>query len=153
MVRMLLFGLGFGFILSRVGATDYTLISDMFLLRNFHLMGVIGIAIITAGIGLQIVKRSGMRTIAGTEPRIQAKPRNAGNWWGGLIFGTGWAITGTCPGTALSQLGEGKLIAAFTIAGILIGTRLYLRVGGKFLAWLKRSDSSGSASAAQGASV
>jgi len=40
-------------------------------------------------------------------------------------IGVGWALTGTCPGTAFTQLGEGKLTALFTLVGILSGTILH----------------------------
>ncbi len=141
MIRMLVFGLAFGFVLSRSGATNYDLIEQMFLLENLHLMGVIGTAIFVAGVGLFLVRKFNMRTLLGPAD-ISVKPRHAGNLWGGLIFGAGWAITGACPGTALSQIGEGKLTALFTVTGIFLGTILYKKIGDKVLAFLssKRSD-------------
>ena len=42
-----------------------------------------------------------------------------------LLFGLGWGVAGACPGTVLVMLGEGKLGALFTIAGITAGTYLY----------------------------
>ena len=48
---------------------------------------------------------------------------------GAAMFGTGWALTGTCPGTGLAQIGEGKVIALFTVCGMLLGTAAYLRWG------------------------
>jgi uncharacterized membrane protein YedE/YeeE len=53
-----------------------------------------------------------------------------GNVFGGLLFGLGWGLSGSCPGTALVQLGSGQVIAAFTIAGIVLGNWLFERVGG-----------------------
>jgi uncharacterized membrane protein YedE/YeeE len=116
-------GAVFGFILSRVGATDFDAIAGMFLLTDLHLMGVIGLAAIVAGIGLR-------------RAPIPVKPRKPGNAVGGLLFGAGWALTGTCPGTALAQLGEGRLTVLFTLTGILLGTALYRRVGGSVESWL-----------------
>ena len=40
---------------------------------------------------------------------------------GGLIFGVGWAISGYCPGTSLVAMGEGKIDAAITVLGGLVG--------------------------------
>lgn len=122
-----LFGLLFGFILSRAGATNPDAIAQMFLLQDFHLMIVISVAIIIAGVGLAIFRQSGLKSCEGKPLQISPKPRNAGNIWGGLLFGVGWALTGACPGTALSMLGEGKLIALFTLVGIFLGTALYRR--------------------------
>lgn len=75
------FGILFGFTLSRARATDYDTIASMFRLMDLHLMFVIG--------------------------------------------GAGWALSGACPGTSLVQVGEGKLVALFTVVGILTGTYLY----------------------------
>jgi uncharacterized membrane protein YedE/YeeE len=44
---------------------------------------------------------------------------------GSLIFGLGWGLAGACPGTVLAMLGEGKMGALFTIAGIILGTYIY----------------------------
>ena len=43
------------------------------------------------------------------------------NW----IFGTGWAITGACPGPIFAQIGSGKYLALFTFVGTFIGAYLF----------------------------
>ncbi len=118
------FGALFGFLLSRARASDYDAIRGMFLLRDLHLFGVIGVAVATAAAGLQLIKRSAARSLDGQPIRLACKPYRKAVLAGGLIFGAGWALAGTCPGTALTQLGEGKLYAFATIAGILLGTWL-----------------------------
>lgn len=110
------FGALFGFILSRVGATDFDAIAQMFLLTDLHLAGVIGVAVVVAAVGLRLLRN---------RAQITPKPQKPGLMLGGLLFGAGWALTGACPGTALSQLGEGKLMALFTVAGILAGAALH----------------------------
>jgi uncharacterized protein len=120
-----LFGALFGFVLSRGRLTDYDTMAAMFRLGEFHVFGVIGTAIATAAIGLWLVRRAGNRTVMGAPVEVRPKPWRPGAVWGGLTFGAGWALTGTCPGTSLAQLGEGKLFAAFTVAGILAGTYVY----------------------------
>ena len=121
----LIFGMIFGFILSRVGATDYSKIINMFLLKDLHLMFVIGSAIIVGIIGMQILKRTRLKTITGKEIVMKPKDRHWGNIIGGLIFGVGWAITGSCPGTIITQIGEGKLAALLSFLGIMVGTYLF----------------------------
>jgi uncharacterized protein len=118
------FGALFGFLLSQARASDYHAIRGMFLLSDLHLFGVIGVAVATAAIGLQLIKRSAARSLDGQPIRLACKPYRKSVLAGGLIFGAGWALAGTCPGTALTQLGEGKLYAFATIAGILLGTWL-----------------------------
>jgi len=44
---------------------------------------------------------------------------------GAFIFGAGWALAGTCPGTSLAQIGEGKVVAFFTVVGIFAGVWAY----------------------------
>lgn len=131
MIPTLVFGLLFGFILSRVGATQYDTIANMFLLRDFHLMGVIALAILVAGVGMALFRRYQVKAPDGAPLKIAPKPRKPGNLLGGLLFGAGWALAGACPGTALAQLGEGSLVGLFTVLGIFLGTMLYRRVGAR----------------------
>jgi uncharacterized protein len=123
--RFLGFGALFGFALSRARATDYDTIAGMFRLTDFHLVGVIGSAIATAAVGFWLLRRSGNRTATGQPIELGDKPWRPGAVWGGLTFGAGWALSGACPGTALAQVGEGKLVALVTVAGILGGTYIY----------------------------
>ncbi len=125
MILNLFFGILFGFFLSRVGATDYKKIEEMFLLKDLHLMFVIGSAIVVGIIGIQIIKRLKLKTITGKEIEMKPKDRHMGNIIGGLVFGIGWALTGSCPGTIITQLGEGKLAALFTFLGLVAGTYLF----------------------------
>lgn len=119
----------FGFILQRVGATDFDAIANMFLLEDLHLAGVIGVAVVVAGLGLGWVRRARSGALSRYADAIAVKPMKPGLVVGAMLFGVGWAITGTCPGTGLAQLGEGKLMALFTLAGMFIGAAAYLRVG------------------------
>jgi uncharacterized protein len=45
-----------------------------------------------------------------------------------VIFGVGWGLSGSCPGTALAQIGSGHTVALFTATGILLGNVLFERV-------------------------
>lgn len=123
--RFLVFGTLFGFALSRARATDYDTIAAMFRFTDLHLMFVIGLAIGTAALGFWVLRRTGNRTLSGQPVALRDKPWHRGAIWGGLLFGTGWALSGACPGTALAQVGEGKLVALITVAGILAGTYVY----------------------------
>jgi uncharacterized protein len=120
--RNLLFGLLFGFVLSRVGATDYDAIAGMFRLTDLHLMGVIGGAVVLSAFGFWLIRRRTLRSLDGAPIELVKKPMTRWLPLGAVMFGVGWALTGTCPGTALAQLGEGRLAAIATIAGILLGS-------------------------------
>lgn len=119
--RLIALGMLFGFVLSRVGATDYDAISGMFMLTDLHLVGVIATAVAVTALGFAYARRTRMRGSGGVPLAIVAKPMKPGVIWGGLLFGAGWALTGACPGTALAQLGEGTMAGGFTILGILAG--------------------------------
>lgn len=126
-VRHVAFGALFGFLLVRVGATSYDAIADMFLLRDLHLVGVIVLAIATAALGFAVLRRRGVAR-GGVRLALEGKPLKPGLVTGGLLFGVGWALTGTCPGTAIAQLGEGRVAAIVTFAGILVGAWLEPRL-------------------------
>ncbi|MCR3922152.1 MAG: YeeE/YedE family protein [Firmicutes bacterium] len=124
-IGFLFFGTFFGFVLSRVGASDFNLIYGMFIGENLKLVGVIGTAIIVAYVGMQSLRKQAKQTRTGQSLEISKKKLTSWSLSGALIFGLGWGMAGACPGTVLAQLGEGKIFAVFTLAGITFGTYLY----------------------------
>jgi uncharacterized protein len=123
-VVYLIFGVAFGFVLSRSGAADYNYVQGMFLFEEFQLYGIIGTAVAVTAAGLWLLKRRG-RTAFGAPIAVKPKPRHGGNVVGGILFGAGWAITGMCPGPVLVNIGEGKLYALGALLGVLCGTTLF----------------------------
>ncbi|HUO57694.1 MAG TPA: DUF6691 family protein [bacterium] len=121
----LVFGTLFGYFLSKARATDYDSIVDMFLCREFQLYGVILTAIAVVALGLFIIRRKGIKTKSGAPLELETMDWEPSRLTGAFLFGAGWALTGTCPGTSLAQIGEGKLVAFFTVAGILAGVWAY----------------------------
>ena len=97
----------------------------MFIGRDFKLAFVILTAIVTATVGMNILKLIKNRGFKNQKITIKKKPLSKYNFYGGIIFGIGWAISGACPGTILAQVGEGKILGIFTIIGIVIGTYSY----------------------------
>lgn len=128
------YGIMFGFVLSRAGATDIDAILNMFLFTDLHLAGVMAIGIITAGLGIALVRH--YRIYFPDVPALVPKKFRPGLITGSLLFGVGWGMTGSCPGTTLSQIGEGRLMGLATLLGMLIGTFIFLFWGGRFEAWL-----------------
>jgi len=120
----LLFGIGFGFVLSRIGATNHDAISSMFLLQDLRLAGVMLVAIGVSALGFLLVRRVRLTSLRGTPIVLTAKPFNRWLPLGSLMFGVGWSLSGACPGTALAQVGEGRLSALATVAGILLASFL-----------------------------
>src|SRR5437870_5625567 len=81
-----------------------------------------GLLVGAGGIGVWLSRGGGNRTGTGEPVDGRRKAWQSGVFSGGLVLGAGWALTGACPGTSLVQVGEGKLVAVFTVAGILVGT-------------------------------
>jgi uncharacterized membrane protein YedE/YeeE len=123
-ILYVVFGVAFGWVLSRSGAADYDFIQKMFLFESFQLYGIIGTAVVVTAPGLWLLKRRGV-TLTGAPLRVSPKPRHPGNIWGGILFGVGWSITGMCPGPILVNIGEGKLYAVAALAGVLVGAGLF----------------------------
>jgi uncharacterized protein len=119
------FGCLFGIVLARNGAADFDAMVRMFLFEEAHLFALAGGATVVSALGLALLMRSPFA--AG----IRALPRavHRGNVTGGLLFGVGWGLSGSCPGTALVQLGSGHVVAAFTITGIVLGNWFFERLG------------------------
>lgn len=119
-------GILFGFLLSRAGATTYDFYAQLFLFENLQLMWVIAAAASVGAIGKYLLKRSEWQAVTNKEKlSFEGKPYTKSLIPGSLIMGAGWGLAGACPGTVLAMLGEGKLGAMFTIAGIAFGTFLF----------------------------
>jgi uncharacterized membrane protein YedE/YeeE len=122
----LFFGILFGFLLSRAGATTFDFHAQLFLLENLQLLWVIVSAVAVGVAGIFIMKRLRVRSLMGKEPlTFEGKAMRPQLVSGALLLGIGWGLTGSCPGTAPVMLGEGKLAAVFTVVGIVAGTYLY----------------------------
>ena len=120
------FGIAFGFFMSRAGATNFDFYAQLFLFENLQLLWVILAAVTTGMLGMAILKRLDVKAvISGAKLSFEGKPKQPGLIIGALMFGVGWGVTGTCPGSAAVMLGEGKVIVLVAGFGMLFGTYLY----------------------------
>jgi hypothetical protein len=88
--------------------------------------GIIMVAIGTGIIGLQIIKRNQLKDIKGQPIVIQDKESGSFRYWiGGILFGLGWALVGSCPGPIFILLGAGFAPMVLVLLGALLGTFLY----------------------------
>ncbi len=121
-------GLGavFGFLLVLVGATTFDIQAAMFLFEDFQLPIVLAVAMMTGVVGVWMIKRmKASSIIVQQQIEFMKIPFSRNLLLGSVFFGTGWALTASCPGTAVAMLGEGKLIGVPVVAGILAGTWLF----------------------------
>jgi len=116
----LAFGIAFGFLLQKGGATNYDVIIGQLLLTDFTVLKIMLSAVLIGMIGIHAMKVLGW-------VELNPKSGSAGmNIIGGLIFGIGFAVLGYCPGTIAGAIGNGALDAMVGgLAGIIIGSGLF----------------------------
>lgn len=116
------FGAVFGFVLAWTQMTDPDVIRSMLLLEDAYLYFVMFSAIGTAFLGVRVLRSLRVRALV-TRRSVGwtvARPERR-HVEGSLVFGTGWALSSSCPGPIAAQLGQGMAWSAATITGIAIG--------------------------------
>lgn len=121
----LLMGVAFGFLMSKAGATDFDYYAQLFLFKDMQLLWVIATAILVGIPGILLFKKLKVQSVFGDPIDFEDKPWRKGLLWGALIFGIGWGLTGSCPGSIPAMLGEGKLAILPTLFGVMMGTYMY----------------------------
>ncbi len=118
-IMILVCGFLFGAVLQYASLNKYNVISGMATLENYSVAKAIAVAIGVGAILLNIEIVSGLASFH-VKPLILT-----GIIIGGLIFGSGMAILGYCPGTLAISLGEGSLDALTGILGGLAAGLVY----------------------------
>lgn len=127
MKNLKLIGIGFffGLVLYKSEAVSWYRIFEMFNFQAFHMYGIIGVAVFTGVIGIQLFKR-GIIKNNGQLIEVEDKPKMpVANIVGGALFGLGWALVGSCPGPIFILLGAGFISVGLVLIGALLGTFLY----------------------------
>jgi len=126
-VSFLFAGVAFGVVLTKAEVISWYRIQEMFRFQSFHMYGVLGSAMMTAFVSLQLLRRLGARSVTGEVISVPAKVFGRGHryWIGGLIFGAGWALTGACPGPLFALVGTGSTVVVVTLLMALAGTWIY----------------------------
>jgi len=126
-VLFLLVGALFGIVLTKAEVISWFRIQEMFRFQAFHMYGIIGSAVLTAGISLQIIRSLKLRSIDGQPISIPPKVMGKGTryWAGGTLFGLGWGLIGACPGPLFALLGNGVTVMIVAILSALAGTWCY----------------------------
>jgi uncharacterized protein len=127
-LTFLIAGIYFGVLLTKAQVISWIRIQEMFHFQSFHMYGVIGLAIITGAIGVQVLRYSGVRSITKQSISIRKVAFQKGQILGGLIFGIGWALTGACPGPIFAVIGSGYSVFIVILVSALAGTWVYGRL-------------------------
>jgi uncharacterized membrane protein YedE/YeeE len=125
-VKFLLVGIVFGIVLVKSEAASWYRIYEMFRFQSFHMYGIIGTAIASGILFLQLSKRSHLKSLNGAEVYVPKKDKGFIRFIvGGIIFGLGWALIGACPGPIYVLLGTGVYSMLIVIGAAVIGTFIY----------------------------
>lgn len=122
----LLFGVLLGFSLSRIGFSDYDELHKMFVFADWRMFFTFAGGLVLATLMFQVLFRGRFTS---------SRPIHKGSILGGVLFGLGWALAGGCPSVPLVQLGEGKVVALFTVGGIVSGMLLFRWLQTRYLHW------------------
>jgi uncharacterized protein len=127
LVTYMTVGILFGVVLVKSEAVSWYRIQEMFRFQSFHMYGILGSAMLTALISMQILKRTGARALSGERISVPSKVLGRGYryWIGGSIFGAGWALTGACPGPLFALMGSGATVYVVIAIAALAGTWTY----------------------------
>lgn len=119
-------GVLFGFVLLKSEIASWYRIQEMFRFDSFHMYGIIATAILTASLGLMLIRKFEGKNRNGQ--LIETSPKDKSLWrylLGGSIFGLGWALTGACPGPMYALIGGGNYIFLLILLSAIAGTLLY----------------------------
>ncbi|MGB3063343.1 DUF6691 family protein [Sphingobacterium thalpophilum] len=125
-IKFISIGILLGIVLYKSEAASWYRIYEMFQFRSFHMYGMIGSALGTAIILVQIIKRKQLKDNNGMPIQFHDKDKSITRYLvGGAIFGLGWALTGACPGPLFTLMGAGYWTMGITLLFAVLGTWLY----------------------------
>jgi uncharacterized membrane protein YedE/YeeE len=128
----LLIGIFFGIVLLKAEVISWFRIQEMFRFHSFHMYGIIGSAVVVGIISIFLIKVFRIKTLSGKEVNLNPKPvMKTANFFGGMIFGFGWALTGACPAPIYALIGSGAYVFILVLISAYVGTYVYAVVRSK----------------------
>lgn len=125
-LKFIFAGIIFGIVMAKSEAISWYRIHEMFLFQSFHMYGIIGTAVTLGIVLVAIIKKYKLRDFYGSRIVFQPKERSVARYLiGGIIFGLGWALTGSCPGPMFVNIGYGFYSMLIVVAGGIVGTLVY----------------------------
>lgn len=127
-------GVTFGALLQKGRVAKYEVILDQLLLRDATVAKVMGTAMAVGAVGVHGLVQSGRAT-------YDIKPlRLVAILGGAVMFGSGLAVSGYCPGTTIAAVGEGRRDAIAGLLGMLAGAALFVRAYPRMKPALEAAD-------------
>ena len=120
----LLFGAAFGGLLAGANLHEYDTIHAMLALEEIDVFLLMASAVAVSAPLLWLLERRGHTTPFGGALSLSRSRPQKHHVQGGVVFGLGWAIAGTCPAPALVMISSGALLGLVAIPGIFLGLHL-----------------------------
>lgn len=116
----LITGLFFGWLLQKGQAAKYRVILGQLLFRDWTVTKIMGTAVIVGSVGVYALLSMGQTELAVKPMRV------AGVLLGSLVFGSGMAVLGYCPGTSVAACAEGRRDAWVGVLGMFGGALAFV---------------------------
>ena len=125
-IAYLFIGIFFGIVMYKSEAASWFRIYEMFQFQSFHMYGIIGSALFLGVLGVFLIKKNNVKSFYGAPIKFTPKDKSFSRYmYGGIIFGLGWALAGSCPGPIYTLIGAGYVSILVVLAGALGGTFIY----------------------------
>lgn len=125
-LKFLLIGIFFGVLMTKSEAISWYRIYEMFRFESFHMYGIIGAAVVLGATFVFLARKNEWKSADGQPFQFYEYPKTWKRYFfGGTLFGLGWAMTGACPGPLFVLVGNGYLPILVVIVGALMGTIVY----------------------------
>src|SRR3954453_23225416 len=115
----------FGALLCWTGMASPEVIRKALLFQDSYLFLTFAAAVLTSFVGLRLV-RGRRALLTGERVDWKAERPERRHIVGSLVFGLGWGVADPCPGPIATQLGQGIWWSVFTVAGVVLGVRIFL---------------------------
>ena len=131
-ILSLLLGTLFGIVLVKAEVLSWFRIQEMFAFQSIHMYGIIGLAVVVGALSVFIIRKLEAKSIEGNVIELKDKaPNYKSAYFGGTIFGLGWAMTGACPGPMYALIGSGTTVMVLAVIMGVLGVLTYAALRSK----------------------
>lgn len=125
-IKYLLIGVLFGVVMTKSEAISWYRIQEMFRFQSFHMYGIIGTSVGIGVVMMFLMKKFDFKAITGESIKQKiSEPGFKRYFFGGSIFGLGWALSGACPGPMYTLIGAKMTVFIVIILSAVLGTLVY----------------------------
>jgi uncharacterized membrane protein YedE/YeeE len=114
-------GVTFGYGLAWSTMVQPEVVLDFLRWRDLGLLGVLGAAVVVAGLGFNLLPRLLRAPLLGGRFGRHKATLDRRTLGGAALFGIGWGLSGVCPGPAIAGLGAGNWPLLWALAGLFAG--------------------------------